>query len=105
MVMGIPIMKNPYAPGFWCALAALVLLSAAYFYGVMLTHQIDKALIFLDSAAALIGVISIAIVAWASFQGQRIKKKHLEQGKTLVLIWDTKVALRRVETEIGRAHV
>lgn len=95
-------MKNPYAPGFWCATAALLLLSATYFYGVMLTHQIDKAMLFLDSAAALIGVISIAIVAWASLQGQRIKKKHLEQGKILVLIWDTKVALRRVETVFDR---
>jgi hypothetical protein len=47
-------MKNPYAPGFWCAIAALVLLSATYFYGIMLAHQIDKALVFLDSAAALI---------------------------------------------------
>ena len=45
-------MKNPYAPGFWCAIAALVLLSATYFYGVMLGHELDTALIFLDSAAA-----------------------------------------------------
>jgi membrane protein DedA with SNARE-associated domain len=71
-------MKNPYAPGFWCAIAALVLLSATYFYGIMLAHQIDKALIFLDSASALIAVLSIVVVAWASVQGTRIKKKHLE---------------------------
>ena len=95
-------MKNPYAPGFWCAIAALVLLSATYFYGVMLAHQIDKALVFLDSAAALIAVMAIVVVAWASLQGQRIKKRQLEQGKTLVLIWDTKVALRRVETVFDR---
>ncbi|POA28108.1 MULTISPECIES: NADH:ubiquinone oxidoreductase subunit N [unclassified Pseudomonas] len=95
-------MKNPYAPGFWCAIVALVLLSATYFYGVMLTHQIDKALIFLDSASALIGVMSIAVAAWALLQTRRIKKKQLEQGKTLVLIWDTKVALRRVETVFDR---
>lgn len=95
-------MKNPYAPGFWCAIVALVLLSATYFYGVMLAHQLDKALVFLDSASALIGVMSIAVVAWASLQTQRIKKKQLEQGKTLVLIWDTKVALRRVETVFDR---
>ncbi len=74
-------MKNPYAPGFWCATAALLLLSATYFYGVMLTHQIDKALLFLDSAAALIGVISIAVVAWASLQGQRIKKNTLSKAR------------------------
>jgi len=42
------------------------------------------------------------VVAWASLQGQRIKKKQLEQGKTLVQIWDTKVALRRVETVFDR---
>ncbi|MNF82302.1 hypothetical protein D3C84_646050 [compost metagenome] len=100
--MGIPIMKNPYALGFWCAIVALVLLSATYFYGVMLAYQLDKALMFLDSAIALIGVMSIAVVAWAALQGQRIKKKQLEQGKTLVLIWDTKVALRRVETVFDR---
>ena len=82
-------MKNPYALGFWCAIVALVLLSATYFYGIMLAHQIDKALVFLDSAAALIAVMSIAVVAWASVQNQRIKKRQLEQGKTLVLIWDT----------------
>ena len=57
--MGI-LMKNPYAPGFWCAVAALVLLSATYFYGIMLAHQIDKAMIFLDSASALIAVLAIA---------------------------------------------
>ncbi|MNQ53416.1 hypothetical protein D3C85_674540 [compost metagenome] len=95
-------MKNPYALGFWCAIVALVLLSATYFYGVMLAYQLDKALMFLDSAIALIGVMSIAVVAWAALQGQRIKKKQLEQGKTLVLIWDTKVALRRVETVFDR---
>lgn len=95
-------MKNPYAPGFWCAITAVVLLSATYFYGIMLAQQIDKALLFLDSVIALIAVLSIVVVAWASLQGQRIKKKQLEQGKTLVLIWDTKVALRRVETVFDR---
>lgn len=95
-------MKNPYALGFWCALAALVLLSATYFYGIMLAHQIDKAMVFLDSAVALIAVMAIVVVAWASVQVQRVKKKQLEQGKTLVLIWDTKVALRRVETVFDR---
>ena len=100
--MGTPIMKNPYALGFWCAIAALVLLSATYFYGIMLAHQIDKAMVFLDSAAALIAVMAIVVVAWASVQGQKIKKRQLEQGKTRVLIWDTKVALRRVETVFDR---
>ena len=95
-------MKNPYALGFWCALVALVLLSATYFYGIMLAHQIDKAMVFLDSATALIAVMAIVVVAWASVQVQRVKKRQLEQGKTLVLIWDTKVALRRVETVFDR---
>src|SRR5476651_1969480 len=100
--MGIPIMKNPYAPAFWCVCFALVLLSAAYFYGVMLAHQIDKAMVFLDSACLVIGTLSIGVVAWASYQNQRVKKKLLEQGKTRVAIWDTKVALRRVETVFDR---
>ncbi|MDR9860383.1 MULTISPECIES: NADH:ubiquinone oxidoreductase subunit N [Pseudomonas] len=95
-------MKNPYALGFWCALVALVLLSATYFYGIMLAHQIDKAMVFLDSAVALIAVMAIVVVAWASLQVQRVKKRQLEQGKTLVLIWDTKVALRKVETVFDR---
>ncbi|MBK5377846.1 NADH:ubiquinone oxidoreductase subunit N [Pseudomonas sp. TH43] len=95
-------MKNPYALGFWCALAALLLLSATYFYGIMLAHQIDKAMVFLDSATALIAVMAIVVVASASVQVQRVKKRQLEQGKTLVLIWDTKVALRKVETVFDR---
>ena len=37
-------MKNPYVLGFWCAIAALVLLSATYFYGIMLAHQIEQLL-------------------------------------------------------------
>ncbi|MFL1504894.1 NADH:ubiquinone oxidoreductase subunit N [Pseudomonas sp. O64] len=95
-------MKNPYAPAFWCVCFALVLLSAAYFYGVMLAHQIDTAMVFLDSACLVIGTLSIGVVAWASYQNQRVKKKLLEQGKTRVAIWDTKVALRRVETVFDR---
>lgn len=100
--MGIPIMKNPYAPAFWCVCFALVLLSAAYFYGVMLAHRIDTAMVFLDSACLVIGTLSIGVVAWASYQNQKVKKKLLEQGKTRVAIWDTKVALRRVETVFDR---
>jgi len=95
-------MKNPYALGFWCALVALVLLSATYFYGIMLAHQIDKAMVFLDSATALIAVMAIVVVAWSLVQVQRLKKRQLEQSKTLLLIWDTKVALRKVETVFDR---
>ena len=89
-------------PAFWCVVFALVLLSAAYFYGVMLAHQIDKAMVFLDSACLVIGTLSIGVVAWASYQNQRVKRRLLEQGKTRVAIWDTKVALRRVETVFDR---
>ena len=95
-------MKNPYAPGFWCAVVAVVLLSATYFYGIMLAHQIDKAMFFLDSASALIAVLAIAMVAWATVQTRHIKKRQVEEGQTRVLIWDAKVALRRVETVFDR---
>ena len=95
-------MKNPYAPGFWCAVVAVVLLSATYFYGIMLAHQIDTALFFLDSASALIAVLAIAVVAWALLQTRQIKKRQVEAGQTRVLIWDTKIALRRVETVFER---
>ena len=100
--MGILIMKNPYAPGFWCAVVAVVVLSATYFYGIMLAHQIDTALFFLDSASALIAVLAIAVVAWALVQTRQIKKRQVEAGQTRVLIWDTKIALRRVETVFDR---
>lgn len=100
--MGILIMKNPYAPGFWCAVVAVVLLSATYFYGIMLAHQIDTALFFLDSASALIAVLAIAVVAWALLQTRQIKKRQVEAGQTRILIWDTKIALRRVETVFDR---
>ena len=95
-------MKNPYAPGFWCAVVAVVLLSATYFYGIMLAHQIDTALFFLDSASALIAVLAIAVVAWALLQTRQLKKRQVEAGQTRVLIWDTKIALRRVETVFDR---
>lgn len=95
-------MKNPYAPGFWCAVVAVVLLSATYFYGIMLAHQIDTALFFLDSASALIAVLAIAVVAWALLQTRQIRKRQVEAGQTRVLIWDTKIALRRVETVFDR---
>ena len=95
-------MKNPYAPGFWCAVVAVVVLSATYFYGIMLAHQIDTALFFLDSASALIAVLAIAVVAWALLQTRQIKKRQVEAGQTRVLIWDTKIALRRVETVFDR---
>ncbi|NBA98264.1 NADH:ubiquinone oxidoreductase subunit N [Pseudomonas sp. R5(2019)] len=95
-------MKDPYALGFWCSVTALVLLSATYFYGVMQTHQINAALTFLGEAVALIAALSLAVMAWASYQGLQVKKRQLAQGRTLVAIWNTKVALRRVETVFDR---
>lgn len=102
MLDGVTLMKNPYAPAFWCAVVAVVLLSATYFYGIMLAHQIDKALIFLDSASALIAVLAIAVVAWAMVQARQIKQRQINQGQTRVQVWDTKIALRRVETVFDR---
>ena len=32
-------MKDPYAVGFWCAVTALGLLTAGYFYGVKESYQ------------------------------------------------------------------
>lgn len=95
-------MKNPYAPGFWLALTALVLLSATYFYGIMLARPLEQALLFLDSASALIAALAVAMVAWASWQTRQLHKRQLEQSKILLAIWDTKVALRRVETVFDR---
>lgn len=74
-------MKNPYAPAFWCVCFALVLLSATYFYGVMLAHQLDKAMVFLDSACLVIGTLSIGVVAWASYQNQRVKKNSSNKAR------------------------
>lgn len=95
-------MKDPYAPGFWCAITALILLTAGYFYGVMQAYQIDKALAFLLSASALIAAMALCVLAWSAYQSVQVKKRQLAQGKTLVAIWDTKVALRRVETVFDR---
>jgi len=43
-------------------------------------------MVFLDSACLVIGTLSIGVVAWASYQNQKVKKKLLEQGKTRVAI-------------------
>jgi hypothetical protein len=60
-------------------LFALVLLSATYFYGIMLAHQLDKALVFLDSASALIAVLAIAVVAWAFLQTRKSRSVRLNR--------------------------
>ncbi|EIK97363.1 hypothetical protein PMM47T1_06251 [Pseudomonas sp. M47T1] len=95
-------MKDSYAPGFWCATTALGLITATYFYGVIQAHQIEQALVFFNSALGLIGVLAMAVLAWSMHENALLKKRRQTQGHTLVRIWDTKVALRKVETVFDR---
>ena len=95
-------MKDPYAVGFWAAVTALSLLTAGYFYGVREVHQLDQARQFLLAAAGLIAALALSALAWIRWQLLRVRKRQLEQGRTMVAIWNTKVALRRVETVFDR---
>ncbi|WP_277961476.1 NADH:ubiquinone oxidoreductase subunit N [Pseudomonas sp. RIT-To-2] len=95
-------MKDSYAPGFWCATSALGLITATYFYGVIEAHQIERALVFFNSALWLIGVLALAVLAWSAHENALLKRRRQTQGHTLVRIWDTKVALRKVETVFDR---
>ncbi|ATR81181.1 NADH:ubiquinone oxidoreductase subunit N [Pseudomonas sp. HLS-6] len=95
-------MKDPYAPGFWCAVTALVLLTAGYFYGIRDAYELAEAELFLFGAAAVIAAMALTSLAWTSWQQLKTRKRQLAQGRTLVAIWNTKVALRRVETVFDR---
>lgn len=95
-------MKDPYAPGFWCAVTALVLLTAGYFYGIRDAYELAEAELFLFGAAAVIAAMALTSLAWTSWQQLKTCKRQLAQGRTLVAIWNTKVALRRVETVFDR---
>lgn len=95
-------MKDPYAPGFWAAVTALGLLTTGYFYGVRQLYQLVEAMHFMYAAAALIAALALSALAWSSWQQLKVRKRQLEQGRTLVAIWNTKVALRRVETVFDR---
>ncbi len=95
-------MKDPYAPGFWCAVTALVLLTAGYFYGIRQVYELAQAELFLFGAAAVIAAMALTSLAWTSWQQLKTRKRQLAQGRTLVAIWNTKVALRRVETVFDR---
>ncbi|MDU9394633.1 NADH:ubiquinone oxidoreductase subunit N [Pseudomonas japonica] len=95
-------MKDPYAVGFWAAVTALGLLTAGYFYGVREVHQLDQARQFLYGAAGLIAALALSALAWIRWQLLKVRRRQLEQGRTLVAIWNTKVALRRVETVFDR---
>ncbi len=95
-------MKDPYAPGFWCAVTALILLTAGYFYGIRDAYELAEAELFLFGAAAVIAAMALTSLAWTSWQQLKTRKRQLAQGRTLVAIWNTKVALRRVETVFDR---
>ncbi|WP_422422849.1 NADH:ubiquinone oxidoreductase subunit N [Pseudomonas sp. GZD-222] len=95
-------MKDPYAVGFWCSVTALGLLTVGYFYGIKQTHQLHQALVFLYAAGGVIGALALTALAWIAWQQLRVSKRQLAQGRTLVAIWNTKVALRRVETVFDR---
>ncbi|MDD0972980.1 NADH:ubiquinone oxidoreductase subunit N [Pseudomonas fontis] len=95
-------MKDPYMPGFWAAVTALTLLTAGYFYGVRELYQLAQAMHFLYAGAAIIAALALSALAWSSWQQLKVRKRQLAQGRTLVAIWNTKVALRRVETVFDR---
>jgi len=95
-------MKDPYAPGFWCAVTILGTLTAGYFYGIRHTHQMGQALQFLYAAAAVTAAVALVALAWIAWQQLHLNKREVVQGRTLVAIWNTKVALRRVETVFDR---
>ncbi|HEK0909027.1 TPA: NADH:ubiquinone oxidoreductase subunit N [Pseudomonas putida] len=95
-------MKDPYAPGFWCTVMILGTLTAGYFYGIRHTHQMSQAVQFLYAAAAVTAAVALCGLAWIAWQQLHLNKREVAQGRTLVAIWNTKVALRRVETVFDR---
>ena len=95
-------MKDPYAPGFWCSVTILGTLTAGYFYGIRHVHSMDHALQFMYAAAAITAAVALCALAWSAWQQLRLNKREVIQGHTLVTIWNTKVALRRVETVFDR---
>jgi len=95
-------MKDPYASGFWCSVTILGTLTAGYFYGIRHVHSMDHALRFMYAAAAITAAVALCALAWIAWQQLRLNKREVIQGHTLVTIWNTKVALRRVETVFDR---
>lgn len=95
-------MKDPYAPAFWCALAILGVLSGGYFFGIRSAYDLHRAELFLYAAAGLIVAAALVTLAWIAWQHLRLNRRELVQSHTLVTIWNTKVALRRVETVFDR---
>ncbi|MBF8778476.1 NADH:ubiquinone oxidoreductase subunit N [Pseudomonas fulva] len=95
-------MKDPYAPAFWCAVVILGTLTAGYFFGIRHAYQLQHAMQFLYAAAAVTVAAALATLAWIAWQHLKLDRRELRQGHTLVTIWNTKVALRRVETVFDR---
>jgi len=95
-------MKDPYAPGFWCSVTILGTLTAGYFYGIRHTHQMNQAVQFLYAAAAVTAAVALLGLTWIAWQQLHLNKREVIQGRTLLTIWNTKVALRRVETVFDR---
>ncbi|MEG9622765.1 NADH:ubiquinone oxidoreductase subunit N [Pseudomonas guariconensis] len=95
-------MKDPYASGFWCSVTILGTLTAGYFYGIRHVHSMGHALQFMYAAAAITAAVALCALAWSAWQQLRLNKREVIQGHTLVTIWNTKVALRRVETVFDR---
>ena len=88
-------MKDPYAPGFWCSVTILGTLTASYFYGIRQTQQMNQAVHFLYAAAAVTVAVALVALAWIAWQQLHLNKREVVQGRTLLTIWNTKVALRR----------
>lgn len=95
-------MKDPYAPAFWCALTVLGTLTAGYYYGIRHVQQMQQALQFLYAAAALSAALALAALSWIAWRFLQLNRREVTQGHTLLAIWNTKVALRRVETVFDR---
>ncbi|MBA1202221.1 NADH:ubiquinone oxidoreductase subunit N [Pseudomonas capeferrum] len=95
-------MKDPYAPGFWCSMLILGTLTGGYFFGIRDAYQLDQAVHFLYAAAAVTVAAALGALVWIAWQQLRLNKREVTQARTLVTIWNTKVALRRVETVFDR---
>ncbi len=95
-------MKDPYAPAFWCALAILGVLTGGYFFDIRSAYDLHRAQLFLYAAAGLVVAAALVTLAWIAWQHLHLNRRELVQGHTLVTIWNTKVALRRVETVFDR---
>ena len=95
-------MKDPYAPGFWCTVTILGTLTTAYYYGIRHTQHMNHAVQFLYAAAAVTAAVALCGLTWIAWQYLHLNRREVAQGRTLLTIWNTKVALRRVETVFDR---